>query len=173
MTKFHVTVLEHRNHTVEVDAADEDEAIEAVQQRLYGKPTRHEVERLDALQGLSVISTTTTLVEATEVDNAERAAVHADFRAAGFTEEWTGGNCRAWRKQLAAHSLWISAEDASLGGARDEPYALVLCERHGDESKGEGEDHDIAATSGTQSEVLALARFAAEHPRDFALAHPL
>lgn len=216
MTTYNVTVLEHRRHVIAVEANDEDEAIEAVQQQIFGKT-------VDLTHG------ETTLVEAVEVEEAhpeaehaaewkkvgdavfdheqqardilarahngderaavsiaqaislepgnrtgwqialaaiaEREVVHADFRAAGFKEEWTGGNCQAWLKNLTDHSLWISDEGAGLGDTSDEQYALAVTELEG--------SFDLAVATGTQPEILALAVEAQADPAAFIAKHPL
>jgi hypothetical protein len=92
--------------------------------------------------------------------------LHAQFRKQGFTEEWTGGNCRAWKKDIGAYSLWISDEDAGLGDSFDESYGLVI------EAKDVDHNEPLALASGDFHTVMRFAREAVADMGAFIAAHP-
>jgi hypothetical protein len=63
--------------------------------------------------------------------NIQRIPVHDAFRALDYHNEWTGGNCQAWKKQVGNLVAYISAEDATLGDTFDEEYGVSI-EDHND-----------------------------------------
>ena len=52
--------------------------------------------------------------------------VHNAFRALGYEPHWTGGNCRAWRKQVGKRVAFIRDESSGLGDSFDEEYVVSI-----------------------------------------------
>jgi hypothetical protein len=52
--------------------------------------------------------------------------VHEAFRALGYEPHWTGGNCRAWRKQVGKLAAYICDESSGLGDSFDEEYVISV-----------------------------------------------
>jgi len=52
--------------------------------------------------------------------------VHVAFHSAGFTPEWTGGNCQAWRKRVGNRVAYICDESSGLGDSFDEEYRISI-----------------------------------------------